>query len=205
MPQDMVPLARITPERRIVTVPPPSKRALTPRQKAAVIVRYLLTEGTSVPLAALPEHMQAALAEQMGQMRLIDRATLDDVVAEFLTELDSVGLAFPGGMPGREALCDALDRFAAEVRGYGTFNFLLSNGDCLFAHRATDLHYIIRRAPFPVAHLKDEDLSVDFSEVTTPDDRVALIATAPLTDNELWNPLPVGRVVLFFNGEYGGE
>ena len=115
--------------------------------------------------------------------------------------LQMLRLAFPGGMPGREALCDALDRFAAEVRGYGTFNFLLSNGDCLFAHRATDLHYIIRRAPFPVAHLKDEDLSVDFSEVTTPDDRVALIATAPLTDNELWNPLPVGRVAMFFEGE----
>lgn len=86
MPQDMVPLARITPERRIVSVPPPQKRVLSPRQKAAVIVRYLLTEGTSLPLSSLPEHMQAALAEQMGQMRLIDRATLDDVVAEFLTE-----------------------------------------------------------------------------------------------------------------------
>ena len=106
MPQDMVPLAQITPERRIVTVPPPSKRALTPRQKAAVIVRYLLTEGTSLPLAALPEHMQAALAEQMGQMRLIDRATLDDVVAEFLTELDSVGLAFPGGIEGALSMMD---------------------------------------------------------------------------------------------------
>ena len=91
------------------------------------------------------------------------------------------------------------------MRGFGTFNFLVSNGDWRVAHRATDLHYIIRRAPFPVSHLKDEDLSVDFSEETTPDDRVALIATAPLTDNELWNPLPVGRVVLFFNGEYGGE
>ena len=64
MPQDMVPLARITPERRIVTVPPLPKRALTPRQKAAVIVRYLLTEGSSLPLSSLPEHMQAALAER---------------------------------------------------------------------------------------------------------------------------------------------
>ena len=61
--------------------------------------------------------------------------------------------------------------------------------------------YIIRQAPFPVAHLKDEDLSVDFNEVTTPDDRVALIATVPLTDNELWHPLPIGRVTMFFNGE----
>jgi flagellar motor switch protein FliG len=106
MPQDMVPLARITPERRIVTVPPVPKRLLTPRQKAAVIVRYLLTEGTSLPLSSLPEHMQAALAEQMGQMRLIDRATLDDVVAEFLAELDSVGLAFPGGIEGALAMMD---------------------------------------------------------------------------------------------------
>ena len=106
MPQDMVPLARITPERRIVSVPPPQKRVLSPRQKAAVIVRYLLTEGTSLPLSSLPEHMQAALAEQMGQMRLIDRATLDDVVAEFLTELETVGLAFPGGIEGALSMMD---------------------------------------------------------------------------------------------------
>ncbi|MBP9047504.1 MAG: flagellar motor switch protein FliG [Tabrizicola sp.] len=102
----MVPLARITPERRIVTVPPLPKRALTPRQKAAVIVRYLLTEGSSLPLSSLPEHMQAALAEQMGQMRLIDRATLDDVVTEFLAELESVGLAFPGGIEGALSMMD---------------------------------------------------------------------------------------------------
>lgn len=106
MPQDMVPLARITPERRIATIPPLPKRVLTPRQKAAVIVRYLLTEGTSLPLAALPEHMQAALAEQMGQMRLVDRATLDDVVTEFLAELESVGLAFPGGIEGALSMMD---------------------------------------------------------------------------------------------------
>ncbi len=109
--------------------------------------------------------------------------------------------SFPDGMPEREALCDALDRFAEKVREYGPFNFLLSNGDCLFAHRATDLHYILRQAPFPVAHLKDEDLAVDFNEVTTPDDRVALVATVPLTDNEVWTPLPIGRVAMFFNGE----
>ena len=106
MPQDMVPLARITPDRRIATIPPLPKRVLTPRQKAAVIVRYLLTEGTSLPLSSLPEHMQAALAEQMGQMRLVDRSTLDEVVAEFLAELESVGLAFPGGIEGALAMMD---------------------------------------------------------------------------------------------------
>lgn len=46
--------------------------------------------------------------------------------------------------------------------------FSLSNGDRLFAHRSTELHYLIRQAPFSVAHLKDEDVSIDFNAVTTP-------------------------------------
>lgn len=106
MPQDMVPLARIIPERRVAQVAPLPRRVLTPRQKAAVIVRYLLSDGTSLPLSSLPEHMQAALAEQMGQMRLVDRSTLDDVVSEFLAELESVGLAFPGGIEGALTMMD---------------------------------------------------------------------------------------------------
>lgn len=107
MPQDLIPLSRTMPERAIAgTMHGLSRRVLTPRQKAAVIVRYLLTEGTNLPLASLPEHMQAALAEQMGQMRLIDRATLDEVVAEFLAELESVGLAFPGGIEGALSMMD---------------------------------------------------------------------------------------------------
>ena len=105
MTQNLVPLARIFPDRRAITTVQ-AKRSLTPRQKAAVIVRYLLTEGSTLPLASLPEHMQAALAEQMGQMRLIDRTTLDEVVAEFLSELESVGLAFPGGIEGALSMMD---------------------------------------------------------------------------------------------------
>lgn len=107
MTKDIVPLARIFPDRRTAAAQGlASRRVLTPRQKAAVIVRYLLTEGTSLPLASLPEHMQAALAEQMGQMRLIDRSTLDDVVTQFLSELESVGLSFPGGIEGALSMMD---------------------------------------------------------------------------------------------------
>lgn len=114
--------------------------------------------------------------------------------------LQTLRQRFPAGLPSREALREALDEFAAGLRPLGPFNFLLSNGDCLFAHRATDLHYIVRQAPFAVAHLKDQDVAIDFNEVTTPDDRVVLIATLPLTDNETWTPLPVGRVVMFAEG-----
>jgi len=116
--------------------------------------------------------------------------------------LQTLRRRFPRGAPERIALRGALEDFAAQVRPYGSFNFLLSNGDCLFAHRSTELHYIVRQAPFAVAHLKDQDVAVDFNEVTSPDDRVVLIATLPLTDNEHWTPLPVDRVALFADGAY---
>ena len=108
MTKDIVPLARIFPDRRVASSQGAAamRRVLNPRQKAAVIVRYLLTEGTALPLASLPEHMQAALAEQMGQMRLIDRVTLDTVVTEFLNELEAVGLSFPGGIEGALTMMD---------------------------------------------------------------------------------------------------
>ncbi|QYK39945.1 MAG: flagellar motor switch protein FliG [Paracoccaceae bacterium] len=106
-------LARIVPNRITAPVAPAAPgaasvvpRRLSPREKAAVIVRLMLAEGTPLPLSSLPEHMQAALTEQMGQMRLVDRVTLSAVVDEFLAELESVGLTFPGGIEGALGLLD---------------------------------------------------------------------------------------------------
>lgn len=80
----------------------PASRAaqLTRKQKAAIIVRLLANEGADVPLAQLDDDLQAELTQQMGRMRYVDRVTLSDVVAEFASELDSIGLAFPGGLAG---------------------------------------------------------------------------------------------------------
>ena len=80
--------------------------ALSRRQKAAIIVRLMLAEGSPIPLSALPDGMQAALAQQIGQMRLVDRATVEQVVAEFVAELEQVGLSFPGGLEGALSLMD---------------------------------------------------------------------------------------------------
>lgn len=101
-------LAQITPAQRLVAVPPSAvtPRRLSNREKAAVIVQFLLAEGAALPLAGLPEEMQADLTEQMGRMRLVDRSTLDAVVAEFLSELEQVGLAFPGGIDKALTLMD---------------------------------------------------------------------------------------------------
>ncbi|WP_240610999.1 flagellar motor switch protein FliG [Oceaniglobus ichthyenteri] len=74
--------------------------SLSRRQKAAIVVRLLLAEGASLPLADLPEPLQAELTTQMSQMRYVDRATLKSVIEEFANELDSIGLVFPGGLEG---------------------------------------------------------------------------------------------------------
>src|SRR6056297_1898222 len=86
------------------TPPVPSRpvRAakLDRRAKAAIVVRYLLNEGAEIALEQLPEDLQEILTHQMGAMRLVDRATVDQVIEEFTAELEAVGLSFPGSMAG---------------------------------------------------------------------------------------------------------
>ena len=84
----------------------PRRPTVSPREKAAIIVRLLLAEGTPLKISDLPEDMQTALAAQMGRMRRVDRTTLQAVVMEFLAELDEVGLSFPGGLEGALTIMD---------------------------------------------------------------------------------------------------
>lgn len=78
---------------------------------------------------------------------------------------------------------------------------MLSNGDWLFSYCTTKLAHITRRAPFGPATLKDADMSVDFQSETTPNDVVTVLATEPLTDNELWTLYAPGEWRLWRNGE----
>jgi len=124
-----------------------------------------------------------------------------DSEAAFCFILDSLRERFPAGQPELPALHTALAEITREIAPHGDLNFLLSNGEALLVRCATRLAYIVRKAPFRTAHLVDEDYSVDFSLVTTPRDRVAVIATVPLTDNETWTPIPPGELLAFKDGE----
>lgn len=77
-----------------------SQLALNPRQKAAVIVRVMLSEGLELPLGLLPPEAQAGLAQEMALMGIVDRDTRDVVISEFCDSLESVGLIFPDNMGG---------------------------------------------------------------------------------------------------------
>ena len=104
----------------------------------------------------------------------------------FCTIMNSLTEKYPDCPPPIHILYQELEELSKPIASYGTFNFLMSNGQVLFARCSTDLCYIIRRAPFPKAHLVDKDIAVDFTPLTTENDVVAVIATQPLTDNEEW-------------------
>ena len=70
----------------------------------------------------------------------------------------------------------------------------------MWAHGATKLWWLQRQHPFRQARLADEDLSVDFAALTQPSDRVAVVATEPLTADEAWHPFAPGELRVFVGG-----
>ncbi len=104
------------------------------------------------------------------------------------------------GVPSVPELTLTLQELVPQVRRFGTFNFLLSNGEALWAHCSTKLHYLVRQHPFAAATLMDEDWTVNFAEVNQPGDRAAVIVTSPLTRNEAWTAFQPGELKVFVNG-----
>ena len=116
--------------------------------------------------------------------------------------LDQIHSRFPDGPPASEqALAELVHQCCEKLRGLGVFNMLLSESKHLFCYCTTKLSWITRRAPFGEARLRDRDMTVDFGAETTPNDVVTVIATEPLTDNERWQRLQSGELILFADGE----
>ena len=103
-------------------------------------------------------------------------------------------------VPSVDELSRTLSELCLAPASHGTFNFLLSNGQAQWAHASTHLHWLERRHPFGAARLKDEDLSVDFGALTQPGDRVALVATEPLTADEPWTAFAPGELRILRDG-----
>lgn len=102
--------------------------------------------------------------------------------------------------PDTVGLVRTIAEVTRDIAGHGTFNYMLSNGELMLANCSTHLHYIVRQAPFSHAHLVDEDITVDFADLATLDDRVSIIATQPLTDNETWTAMQPGDLLVFKDG-----
>ncbi|MCZ2498955.1 class II glutamine amidotransferase [Xylophilus sp. Kf1] len=104
-------------------------------------------------------------------------------------------------VPSVAELTLTLRELTPQIARFGTFNFLLSNGEALWAHASTHLCYLERAYPFMPAELADEDLTIDFAEHAGIQDRVAVIVTAPLTKNEKWTAFEPFELIVFVDGQ----
>ena len=114
--------------------------------------------------------------------------------------LDQLVKRFGYDEPKLDQVFDLLTDISPSIAEHGTFNFCLSNGQALFTYATTKLHWLVREYPFKPAQLIDIEVEVDFSQVTTPEDRVAVITTEPLTQNEEWTAFQEGEMILFRDG-----
>lgn len=94
---------------------------------------------------------------------------------------------------------EILELESENIKQNGRFNFLLSNGEALFAHGHDRLYFVQRKAPFDEVTLKDEEYTVNLAEIKAPDEKAILIATEPLTTDEPWER--ISGIKVFKNGE----
>ncbi len=108
---------------------------------------------------------------------------------------------YPRKPGNKAAMFHFVAQLGTQMHQMGVFNFLLSDGVYLLAFCSNNLHAITRCAPFGKATLIDCDVRVNFQEHTTPNDKVHVIATHPLTKDERWQKLSPMEYQLLESGQ----
>lgn len=143
--------------------PPIFRTDLSGPAKAAIIVRFLLNEGADVALEALPEDLQARLADQMAQMGLVSRDTLAAVAHEFAEALDGVGLTFPGDLAAALSALDGRisDRIVRRLRQGAGMRMYNNPWDRLRDAEVTELVPIVETESTEIAAVLLSKLGVE--------------------------------------------
>ncbi|HKJ00222.1 MAG TPA: class II glutamine amidotransferase [bacterium] len=81
----------------------------------------------------------------------------------------------------------------------GRCNFLLSDGDWLFAHGDNSLHSVTRSCDVETNVFESDDLRIRMDHAAQQ--RASLVATVPLTDSEDWRRFERGELRVFHEGE----
>ncbi len=118
----------------------------------------------------------------------------------FCVLLEGLRKRFPAYPTRRRELWEAVAEIGGQPRRRRDLQLPARRRPAPSTRCATKLSYIIRKAPFGLAALADDDVRIDFSTVTTPRDRVAVIATCPLTTNEEWTLGKPGELWVFDSG-----
>jgi len=142
--------------------------------------------------------VKRARALKLGRFKPIGSTDSEHAFCALLGALEHSYRDFP---KSQAEYGEAVASYAGKIGKDGTFNMLLGDGRQLFARCSTKLHYILRHSPFKQATLADEDVTIDFAAVTSPKDRVAVVATMPLTRDEVWTTGEPNTMWVFKGGK----
>jgi glutamine amidotransferase len=105
-----------------------------------------------------------------------------------------------GAAPRWPRVAPLLAELAAELSRHGRCNFLLCDGEALYAHATDRLYWLQRRHPFGRVRLVDRDMEIDLAQANGRGDRMVLVATEPLTHGEPWTAFQPGELRVFAEG-----
>lgn len=132
----------------------------------------------------------------LGRFKPVGTTDSEHAFCYLLSQLDTAR------SPSVARVRSVFGRVAKVLSKLGVCNLVLTDGRAVYCWRTTKLVCITRRAPFGAARLQDADMTVDFAQLTTPNDVVSVIATDPLTDNETWQEVPKHQVCVLVEGEW---
>jgi len=89
---------------------------LSGREKAAIVVRLLLSSGSVPAISSLPDSLQTELTLQLARMAPVDQETVNAVAAEFADAIEKIGLSFPSGLEGALGLLEGVISASASSR-----------------------------------------------------------------------------------------
>lgn len=185
-----------------------------PFQREMWGIQWCFAHNGEVPKFSKKPEEHPYLGRAKGHERTYNPVGDTDSEAVFCAILNALKAEF-STLPTLPVLYETLQRLCCEIvsgeEEATIFNFVLGCGQyTLFAFSwpgarpGSDcwngLFYTVREPPFLTATLTDVDYTVDFAKVTTPSDRVAVIATKPLTTNEAWVEFRRGQLLMFDNG-----
>jgi len=184
-----------------------------PFQREMWGIQWCFAHNGDVPMFKGPQGSHPWIGSVKGE-RIYNSVGDTDSEAIFCAILNALKARFDK-LPSLPVLHDTISALCQEIVNHDSdetiLNFLIGCGQHLqFVYSWpgsrpgstvwNGLHYIIREPPFQQAHLADCDYTVNFADSNGDDNRVAVIATKPLTDDEEWIEMERGELILFDQG-----
>ncbi len=132
-------------------------------------------------------------AERQAEVR--GETDSERLFAWLLTRLDEAGAAHTAASPATDRALGAAVRAARERPGFGAFNFLLSDGATIYAHRFGRTMHLLERGPHDT--VRTRRTSSDGTVVETPwsQRRTAIFVASEQMTDEPWQHVEDGMLL----------